>query len=42
MPEVEVDAELAERAAELAAARGERLEDVIEQALRAYLASIRD
>lgn len=37
MPEVQVDADLAARAAELAAARGERVEDVIERAIRAYI-----
>jgi hypothetical protein len=36
-PTVEVDAELAARAAALAASRGERVEDVIERALRTYL-----
>ena len=36
-PEVEVDADLAARAAEVAAARGERLEDVIARALAQYV-----
>ena len=36
-PEVEVDAELAARAAEVAAARGESLEEVIARALTEYV-----
>ncbi len=35
-PRVEVDADLAARAAEVATARGERLEDVIARALAEY------
>lgn len=37
MPNVEIDAELAARAAEIAAERGETVEAVIERALRQYL-----
>jgi predicted HicB family RNase H-like nuclease len=41
-PEVEVDAELAARAAEIAAARGESLEEVIARALQRYVISSLD
>jgi hypothetical protein len=36
-PQVEVDADLAARAAEIATARGESLEDVIRRALSVYV-----
>jgi predicted HicB family RNase H-like nuclease len=42
MPEVEVDAELASKAAEVAAARGESLEEVIARALQRYVISSLD
>jgi Arc/MetJ family transcription regulator len=41
-PEVEVDAELAARAAEVAATRGESLEEVIARALQRYVISSLD
>lgn len=36
-PEVQVDADLAERAAELAAVRGETVEEIVARALREYV-----